>query len=132
MSKGRTRASVSQSARVDAYVAKCPKEVRGKLEALRAAIKEAAPGATETMDYFEMPGYAYPGYPYHGMFAWFGLQRSFIGLYVRPQAIREHRKKLAGYATTTAVVHLPMDREIPVSLVKTLVRASVRAMKARA
>jgi uncharacterized protein YdhG (YjbR/CyaY superfamily) len=117
------------SASVDAYIAKCPKNIQGKLKEIRAAIREAAPSAAETTSYFEMPGYSYKGYNYNGMFAWFGLQKSHIGLYLRPPAIQNHKKKLAGYATTKSLVRFPLDTKIPVPLVKKLVRASVRIMK---
>ena len=40
---------------VNAYIAKCPKEAQAKLRRIRAAIQEAAPGATERTDYFQIP-----------------------------------------------------------------------------
>ena len=113
---------------VDAYIAKCPKSVQARLEEVRAAIKEVAPGATETTSYFQMPGYCYPGYDYNGMFAWFGLQKSYISLLLRPPTIQDRQKDLAGYATTKAAVHLPLDRNVPMPLVKKLVRASLKIM----
>ena len=113
---------------VDAYIARCPVRVRGKLVRVRNAIRAAAPDASEVISY-RMPGFSYPGYAYKGMFAWFGLQSNHIGLYVRPPTIENHRKQLAGYETTKSAVHLPLDREIPTRLIQTLVRASVRVMK---
>ena len=116
---------------VDLYIAKCPKDIQGKLREVRAAIREVAPDASETTSYFHMPGYFYPGYDYNGMFAWFGFQKSYIRLLLRPPTIQDHEKELAGYTTTKAAVHLPLDNKIPVPLVKKLVKASVRIMKAR-
>jgi uncharacterized protein YdhG (YjbR/CyaY superfamily) len=43
--------------------------------------------------------------------------------------IEEHKKELAGYATTKAIVSLPVDKEVPIALVKKLVKASLKAMK---
>jgi uncharacterized protein YdhG (YjbR/CyaY superfamily) len=114
---------------VDAYIAKCPTNIQAKLEEIRSAIREAAPGAAETMSYFEMPGYSYPGYDYNGMFAWFGLKKSHIGLYLRPPTIQNHEKELASYDTTKAVVHFPLDENISVPLVKKLVKSSLRVMR---
>jgi uncharacterized protein YdhG (YjbR/CyaY superfamily) len=129
MPSRRSRSLESPSG-VDEYIKKCPEDVRPKLEELRAAIKEAAPGATETTSYFEMPGYSYPGhYDYNGMFAWFGLQKSHIGLYLRPPTIQEHAGELAGYDTTRAVVRIPLDEKLPLPLVKKLVKTSVKIMK---
>ncbi|MGB7171175.1 MAG: DUF1801 domain-containing protein [Acidobacteriaceae bacterium] len=117
---------------VDKYIAACPKEARGNLARVRAAIRATAPGATERTDYFQMPGYSYPGYDYDGMFVWFSFRKPYIRLHVRPPVIQEHSKELAGYPTTKAIVSFPMDEPIPVTLVKKLVRASLRTMKDKA
>ncbi len=114
---------------VDTYIAKCPKKLQGKLKEIRAAIREAAPGATETMGYFRMPGYYFPGYDYNGMFAWFGLQKAHISLLLRPPTIRDHADELAEFTTTKAALHLPLGREVPIPLVKKLVKASLKVMK---
>jgi uncharacterized protein YdhG (YjbR/CyaY superfamily) len=114
---------------VDEYIARCPKEAQGDLAKIRAAIRAAAPGATERTDYFQWPGYSYPGFDYDGMFAWFSFKKPHIRLHVRPPVIQEHRKELAGFATTKAVVSFPMSKPVPITLVKKLVKASIKAMK---
>ncbi|MDG6905561.1 MAG: DUF1801 domain-containing protein [Nitrososphaerota archaeon] len=119
----------ADSASVDTYIAKCPKNVQSKLEEIRAAIKQVAPDASETTSYFEMPGYYYPGYDYNGMFAWFGLQKSHISLMLRPPTIQNLQKELASYDRTKAAVHFPLDAKVPVPLVKKLVKASLKIMK---
>jgi uncharacterized protein YdhG (YjbR/CyaY superfamily) len=124
--------SVSKNAmrnEVEAYISKCPTDARGKLKEIRSAIKKAAPGAVETMSYFDIPGYSYPGYDYNGMFAWFDFQRSGLDLRVRPPVIENHKKELKGFSTTKSVVRIPLDQKIPVPLVMKLVKASVKAMK---
>ena len=77
---------------VDKYIAKCPKEAHGDLVKIRAAIRAAAPGATERTDYFQMPGYCYPGFDYDGMFAWFSFKKPYIRLHVRPPVIQNMGK----------------------------------------
>lgn len=117
---------------VDEYIATCPKAVQAKLKRLRAAIRAVTPGSIETVSYFEMPGYSYEGYDYNGMFAWFSFKKPNVRLHVRPPAIQQQRKKdLAAYATTKALVIFREDQEIPVALVKKLVRASVKIMKGK-
>jgi uncharacterized protein YdhG (YjbR/CyaY superfamily) len=115
--------------KVAEYIAKCPKEAHANLARIRAAIRAAAPGATERTDYFQWPGYSYPGFDYDGMFAWFSSKTPHIRLHVRPPVIQNHRKELAGFATSKAVVFFPMAKPVPVTLVKKLVKASVKAMK---
>jgi uncharacterized protein YdhG (YjbR/CyaY superfamily) len=79
-----------------------------------------------------MPGYSYEGYDYDGMFAWFSFKEPYIRLHVRPPVIQNHKKELAGFVTTKAIVSFPADKAIPVTLVKKLVKASVKVMKSGA
>lgn len=116
---------------VDEYIAECPQEVRAKLRTIRAAIREVAPGSTETVSYFKIPGYSYEGYDYNGMFAWFSYKKPDVRLHLRPPVIEDHPSELAGYATTKAIVSFPGDKEVPVALVKKLVKASLDAMKGK-
>lgn len=117
---------------VDKYIAKAPKAAQAKLREIRAAIREAAPGATERTDYFQWPGYSYDGYDYDGMFVWFSFKDANIRLHVRPPVIQNHKKELAGCATTKAIVGFPAGRAISMALVKKLVKASIKVMKDKA
>ena len=118
-----------KSNEVDEYIARCPKEAQGDLAKIRAAIRAAAPGAIERTDYFRMPGYSYPGFDYDGMFAWFSFKKPHIRLHIRPPVIHEHRKELAGFATTKAIVSFPIGKPVPMTLVKKLVKASLKEMQ---
>jgi uncharacterized protein YdhG (YjbR/CyaY superfamily) len=118
-----------KSSGVDEYIARCPKEARGDLAKIRAAIRAAAPGATERTDYFQMPGYSYPGFDYDGMFVWFSFKNPHVRIHVRPPVIQKHGKELAGYATTKAIVSFPVGKSLPITLVKKLVKASLKVMK---
>jgi len=119
-----------KSSGVDEYIARCPKEAQGNLAKMRAAIRAAAPGATERTDYFRMPGYSHPGVDYYdGMFTWFSFKKPYIRLHVAPPVMQEHKKELAGYATTKAIVSFPVGKPVPVTLVKKLVKASAKVMK---
>jgi uncharacterized protein YdhG (YjbR/CyaY superfamily) len=105
---------------VDEYISLAPIEVQDKLREIRAAIREAAPTAVESISY------GIPYYDYKGRLAWFGLAKNHVGLYLRPPVIQEHMKELAGYETTKSTVRFPLDKKIPVTLVKKLVRARVK------
>ncbi|HZW85116.1 MAG TPA: DUF1801 domain-containing protein [Nitrososphaerales archaeon] len=105
---------------VDSYIAAAPRSAQAKLKQVRAAIRQVAPDARESISY-QMPYYSYKG-----RLAWFGLHSSHIGLYLRPPVIAEHKDDLKGYETTKSAVHLPLDKKIPVALVKKLVRARLK------
>ncbi|MGB8522026.1 MAG: DUF1801 domain-containing protein [Candidatus Acidiferrales bacterium] len=123
-------ATKHKNSKVDEYIARCPKDARGDLAKIRAAIRAVAPGATERTDYFQMPGYSHPGIDrYDGMFAWSSFKKPHVRIHVVPSVIHKHRKELAGYAATKAIVSFPIGKPVPVTLVKKLVKASLKAMK---
>ena len=118
-----------ESGGVDEYINKCPKGVQPRLKDIRSAIRGAAPGATETVSYFQMPGYSYEGYDYNGMFAWFSFKAPYVRLHVRPPVLEDNTKHLGDYATTKAIISFPAAQAIPKVLVQKLVKASIKAMK---
>lgn len=114
---------------VDEYIAACPKEFQEKLREIRAAIREVAPDAIETVSYFRIPGYSYEGYDYNGMFAWFSYKKPFIRLHVRPPVAQDYAKELVGCKISTGVVSFPEESEISPALIKKLVSASLGVMR---
>lgn len=114
---------------VNEYIEKCPKDIQAQLTNIRKAIQAAAPGSTETVSYFEMPGYFYEGYDYNGMFAWFSFKKPHVRLHVRPPVLEDHEKELGDYPSTKAIVSFPANKAIPAALVKKLVKASIKEMK---
>jgi len=124
--KSRRCEIMEKSKDVDTYISRAPREVQSKLKQIRAAIRETVQDATESFSY-QMPYYAKKGNLTWNerSIAWFGLQSSHIGLYLPPPIIADHKKELKDYKTTKSAVHLPLDKELPISLIKTLVKARV-------
>jgi uncharacterized protein YdhG (YjbR/CyaY superfamily) len=109
---------------VDAYIAKATKENRDRLKAMRKILKEVAPNAVEGISY-GMPGYD------KGRVAWFASMKGYVGLYLRPPIINEHAKELEKYKTTKSAIHFPLDKKLPVALIKKLIRARIKKNKAK-
>jgi uncharacterized protein YdhG (YjbR/CyaY superfamily) len=105
---------------VDEYIAGAPKEAQAKLEELRAAIREAAPAAVERISY------GMPYYDYKGRLVYFRLAKAHIGLYVPTPVIEEHKSELADYETAKATVRFPLDKRLPITLIKKLVEARMK------
>ena len=110
---------------VDAYIAAAPKEVRGKLNELRAVIRKTAPTAVERISY------GMPYYEYKGRLAYFSIWKAHIGLYLPTPVIAEHERELEAYETTMATVRFPLDKRLPVALIRKLVRARMKKNEAR-
>ena len=110
---------------VDEYIAKAPKEVRRKLKELRAIIKSVAPKAEERISY------GMPYYGYKGRLVYFAFAKKHIGLYVPTPVIEEHKKELKDYGTAKATVRFPLNKKLPLPLIKKLVKARVKKNEAR-
>ena len=104
---------------IEAYIARAPRGVQGKLKELRSAIKQD-----------ESISYRMPYYSYKGRLAWFALMKNHIGLYLRPPVIAEHKRELTAYKTTKSAIHFALDKKLPIPLIKKLVRARMKKNEA--
>ncbi len=120
MSRPMVKSEMSKPKSVNAYIATAPKEARSKLKELRSVIRKTAPTALEQISY------GIPCYAYKGPLAYFGLWKSHIGLYLPTPIIEEHKRELAAYETTSATIRLPLDKRLPVVLIRKLVRARIK------
>jgi uncharacterized protein YdhG (YjbR/CyaY superfamily) len=109
---------------VDAYIAAAPKGVQTKLKQMRAAITEAAPNATEYISY------GMPVYKYELPFIGFAAMKNHIGLYpMSGSFVGTHEKELAGYSTSKGAIRLPLDKPLPLGLVKRIVKLRIKETK---
>ena len=110
---------------IDGYLANAPKETRGKLKELRAVIKKTASKAEEKISY------GMPYYGYKGRLAYFRLAKAHIGLYIPTPVIEEHKSELKDYETAKATVRFPLDKKLPVALIRKLIKARMKKNDAR-
>lgn len=110
---------------VDEYIARAPKEAQAKLKELRAAIKEAAPAAVESISY------GMPYYDYKGRLAYFRLAKAHIGLYIPTPVIEERKNELTDYEAAKATVRFPLDKKLPITLIKKLVKTRMKKNEAK-
>jgi uncharacterized protein YdhG (YjbR/CyaY superfamily) len=115
---------------VEQYIQVAPAETRALLRKVRAAIREAAPDAQESISY-GMPFYSYPGeVGIERRLCYFGLQHSRVGLFLRPKDLQPHADQIAKYRSTKSALHFPLDQPIPFPLIKKLVRDADRRHRA--
>ena len=112
-------------ASVDEYIARSAPGARPRLEALRAAIRELAPEAEEKI------AYGMPAYSLNGPLVYFAAHKGHIGLYPLPEAIEEFKERLAPYKTAKGSVQFPLDAELPLGLIKDMVRSRLEAKAAQ-
>ena len=105
----------------DEYLAALSADKRAALEALRSAIKAAAPGAVECISY-QVPAFRLNGKVLVG----YGATARHCAFYPMSSAtVRTHKRELAAYATSKGAIRFQPDKPMPVSLVRKLVRARI-------
>ena len=112
------------AATIDDYISTFPVEVQLMMEDIRRTIREAAPGATEAIKY-AMPTFVLGGNLVH--FAGF---KNHIGFYPAPTGDPAFRERLSSYKTGKGSVQFPLNRPIPLELVKAIVERRMRSLGA--
>lgn len=105
---------------VDEYLTSLPKNTRILLQQLRKIIQQAAPDAEEIISY------NMPAYRYHGMLVYFAGYTHHIGFYAVPSAIQKFKDELVNYTTSKGTIQFPIEKGIPVTLVRKIVKFRVK------
>ena len=116
---------IPRPADVDAYIAAAPKEARNKLREIRKAIKSVARKAEEKISY------GMPYYSYKGRLAYFAAFRDHVSLFAMRPIVGAAKGELRKYQTGKSTLRFSLDEELPVALIRKLVRAGVRRNETR-
>jgi uncharacterized protein YdhG (YjbR/CyaY superfamily) len=113
-------ASRKQFKTIDEYIATFPTSVQVVLEEMQRAIQEAAPQADEAISY------QMPAFKQNGVLVWFAAFKDHIGFFPTALGVEAFKDELSGYATSKGTIHFPLDKPIPIDLVKRIVRFRVK------
>jgi uncharacterized protein YdhG (YjbR/CyaY superfamily) len=105
---------------VDSYIAIFPEDVQQILEQIRTAIKSSAPKAEEVISY------NMPAFKYHGMLVYFAGYKNHIGFYSLPSGHKAFKKELSKYKQGKGSVQFPLDKPMPLALIKKIVKFRVK------
>lgn len=111
---------------VDDYIKAFPKPVRDRLEAMRAAIRKEAPEASERISY-GMPTFYLKGNLVH-----YAAFKAHIGFYPTPSGTEEFQEKIARYKHNKGSIQFPLEEDLPLDLVREIVRFRVGENSAQA
>ena len=111
---------------IDEYLALFPEDVKKKLQELRATIRAAAPGVTETISY-QIPTFDLNGrHLIH-----FGAWKTHIALYPTPSGTRVFERELEGYKAEKGTIQFPLDQPLPLELIGRIVKFRVEEEQKR-
>jgi uncharacterized protein YdhG (YjbR/CyaY superfamily) len=105
---------------IDEYIRSFPKEIQKLLNEVRAAIKSAAPEATETISY------QIPTFYLNGNLVHFAAFKNHIGFYPATSGISAFKDELKEYKSAKGSVQFPLDEPLPIDLIKRIVKFRVK------
>jgi uncharacterized protein YdhG (YjbR/CyaY superfamily) len=101
---------------VEEYFAAAPGHTLHLLKELQAVIKEAAPEAEETISY------NMPAFKWNGALVYYAAYQKHIGFYPASDAVAFFAGELTKYKTSKGAIRFPLDKPIPKTLVKKIVK----------
>jgi uncharacterized protein YdhG (YjbR/CyaY superfamily) len=123
--KSVSRTTLSGANPVSNYISAAPKVARGKLREMRALVAAAAPGAVQELKW------GMPAFSYRRIVVMFAAFKKHLGFFITPEIKRAFADELTGYKSASSSVQLPLDRPLPRTLIRRIVRARIAALKKR-
>src|SRR5258705_11690797 len=102
------------------YSNSAPKEARKKLREMRACIREAAPGAKESLKW------GMPAFSYRRILVTFAAFKNHIGFYPTPLAVKAFAKDLSKFVTAKGSIQFPLEKPLPLPLIRKITAFRVR------
>src|SRR5579864_8143996 len=119
----KTKAAPKRSASpltVEAYFAAVPELARSALREIREAIRSVVPPeATEIISY------KIPAFKHKKVLVWYAAFSNHCSLFPTASVVEAFKDELKGFSTSKGTVHFPLDKPMPVELIKKMVRARV-------
>lgn len=113
---------------IDEYIAGFPEDVQKVLQEIRGVIREAAPGAVETISY-DMPTFNLNG----TYLIYFAGWKKHVALYpVTGKISGTLSTELSNYKGTKGSVHFPLNKPMPLDLIRKITELRVAENQAAA
>jgi uncharacterized protein YdhG (YjbR/CyaY superfamily) len=111
---------------VEDYLAGVPEAARSSFEKLRAAVLSVVPAeATETISY------GIPAIRHGNVVVWYGAFAGHCSLFPTAAVIEDFKSELKGYTTSKGTIQFPVDKPVPVGLIKKIVRVRLAQVKSK-
>ena len=132
MKKAKSRHRSSSAKRTGApknvaeYFARVPQPARNALNKMRAAIRSVMPPqATETISY------GIPAFKHKAVLVWFAAFSKHCSLFPTAAVIDTFKNELKGFPTTKGTIQFPLDKPLPIALIKKIVKARVAQVEGK-
>jgi uncharacterized protein YdhG (YjbR/CyaY superfamily) len=111
---------------LDEYLAIVPESARATLLQLRGTILAVLPPeATETISY------RMPAFKYRGVLVWYAAFAEHCSLFPGASVIAAFKNDLKSFSTSKGTIQFPLDKPLPITLIKKLVKARVAQLESK-
>ena len=118
--KSAPKKKAPQFSTVAEYLARVAEPARSALNQMRAAIREVVPaGSTEVISY------NIPAFKHEKVLVWYAAFTGHCSLFPGSAVIQQFKDELKGYTVSKGTVQFPIDRALPLELIKKLAGAKV-------
>jgi len=108
---------------VDKYLAAVPEPARSTLSAIRANLRAALPADAE-----EVISYRIPAFKHKRIVLWYAAFSNHCSLFPTASVIAKFKDELKGYTTAKGTIQFAVDKPLPASLLKRIVKARLAEM----
>jgi uncharacterized protein YdhG (YjbR/CyaY superfamily) len=105
---------------VDDYIAGALKPARKALLEIREAIRSVVPAEAK-----EVISYGIPAFKHNRILVWYAAFSDHCSLFPTAEIIAACKSDLKGFTLSKGTVHFPLDKPMPIALIKKLVKARV-------
>jgi uncharacterized protein YdhG (YjbR/CyaY superfamily) len=102
---------------VDAYLAAVPEPARRAITEIRVAIRSVVPPEAA-----EIISYKIPAFKHKKVLVWYAAFANHCSLFPTAAVIEQFKDELKAFSTSKGTVHFPLDKPMPVDLIKKMVQ----------
>ena len=105
---------------VEEYFSSVAEPARSELVKLRALIQSSLPPSTT-----EIISYGVPAFNGKKVLVWYAAFKAHCSLFPSAAVIEQFKNELEGYVVSKGTVQFPLDKPLPASLIRKMVKARV-------
>jgi uncharacterized protein YdhG (YjbR/CyaY superfamily) len=114
---------------VDKYLVLVPEPARNTLNKIRDVVRSAVPARTTEVISYRIPAFKIDTPKHKGMIVWYAAFAEHCSLFPTASVIEKFKEELKGYRLSKGTIQFPVNKPLPVALLKKMVKARLSAIE---